>query len=92
MGNEHIDVSMRQTFSIPLVLTMLGMAGSVAAVYANQVATDRELQTRLHAQSQVIETLQADNRAIKSDLRADLREIKDELRELRNEVNGQRRK
>lgn len=94
MSNEHMDVSVtsRQTISLPLVLQSVAMLASLAAVYANGVANDRELATKFESQQQQIAQLQSDSRTLKNDLRMDLKEIKDELRELRNEYNSAKRK
>lgn len=93
MSDEHMDVNVtqRQTLSLPLILQSLVMLGGLAAVYANGVANDREIATKYEAQQSQISQLQADSRTFKNDLRTDLREIKDEVRELRNSLMDRRK-
>lgn len=93
MKQEHMDVSVtqRQTLSLPLILQTLVMLGSLAAVFANGVANDREIAAKYEAQQSQISQLQADNRTFKNDLRTDLKEIRDEVRELRNSLTERRK-
>lgn len=86
--HDHLDaqVTLRQTFTIPVILQALLMLAGLAAVYTVSVANDREQATQIGQLKNDVTRLERETKEVRGDVRSDLQEIKTELRELRAAV------
>lgn len=81
------DVNMKQTFSWPMVMQIVGMLVPLAVVYATLTGNDREMQAQIAQLKTDQLRMEGNTKDLKTEIRADLQSIIAEIREMRADIS-----